>query len=631
MDKGDTTTTGSMLDDNGKLPQRRIEDRATDEMRGGRKALAAINIETHSPEAIQKIVHQLQVHHIELEMQNEELIRTQWELESSRIRYFDLYDLAPVGYFTLSEHGLIVEANLMAAKMFGCGRKELVNKAISSLIYRVDQDVYYLNRQKLFTCRDPQSYEIRIVDIHGAPLWVHVAATAVKDVDDVTLIRMVITDISERKQVEHTLRESEERYRKEQQRLDNILHNSNIELANATTLAEKASAVAEKANLAKSDFLSNMSHELRTPLSAILGFAQLIDTGNPPLTPQQKRSVDQILRAGWYLLDLINEILDLALIESGKLSISLEPVSLSKVLRDCQTMIEPLAEKHRIQVSFTDIEANYFVTADGTRLKQVIVNLMSNAIKYNKKNGTVVVSCIQTSSERLRVCVEDSGEGLLPEQVAQLFQSFNRLGQEHKSEQGTGIGLVMTKRLIELMDGEIGLESNPGEGSNFWIEINLAPHKQINTKKPGVHALEKSLKDSQTALQTLLYVEDDAANLMLVEDIVARREDIFLITAPDSLSGIELARVEQPQIILMDINLPGMNGVTALKILLEDPLTKDIPVIALSANAIPTDIEQSLRAGFFRYLTKPIKIDEFLTTIDTALKFAAETRKEKYQ
>jgi PAS domain S-box-containing protein len=215
----------------------------------------------------------------------------------------------------------------------------------------------------------------------------------------------------------------------------------------------KAMAVAEKANLAKSDFLSSMSHELRTPLSAILGFAQLMESGSPPPTASQKRSIDQILQAGWYLLELINEILDLALIESGKLSLSLEPISLAEVMHECQDMIEPQAQKRGVSVAFPQFDIPYFVRADRTRVKQVFINLLSNAIKYNRVGGTVVVDHIASVAGRIRICVKDSGEGLTADKLAQLFQPFNRLGQEASGEEGTGIGLVTTKRLIELMGG----------------------------------------------------------------------------------------------------------------------------------------------------------------------------------
>jgi signal transduction histidine kinase/CheY-like chemotaxis protein len=382
---------------------------------------------------------------------------------------------------------------------------------------------------------------------------------------------------------------------------------------------KNAKAMAEKANLAKSDFLSSMSHELRTPLSAILGFAQLMESGLPAPTTSQKRSIDQILKAGWYLLELINEILDLALIESGKLSLSLEPISLAEVMHECRAMIEPQAQKRSIGVAFPELDVEHFVKADRTRVKQVLINLLSNAIKYNSVGGTVVVDCVASGPGRIRICVKDSGDGLSPDKLAQLFQPFNRLGQEANSEEGTGIGLVVCKRLVELMGGVIGVESTVGKGSVFWIELNLTdkPQPVAAAAEPVVAA---QARDAQ--LRTLLYVEDNPANLMLVEDLIARRPDIRLLSASDGNRGIEIARSSRPDVILMDINLPGISGIRALRILGEDPATAHIPVVALSANAIPRDIEKGLEAGFFRYLTKPIKVNEFMDTLDLAMKFA---------
>jgi len=384
----------------------------------------------------------------------------------------------------------------------------------------------------------------------------------------------------------------------------------------------KAMSIAEKANLAKSDFLSSMSHELRTPLGAILGFAQLMESGSPRPTASQKRSIDQILKAGWYLLELINEVLDLSLIESGKLSLSPEPVSLADVIRECQTMIEPQARQRGIRVSFPRLETPYFVKADRTRVKQVLINLLSNAIKYNRADGTVAVACIVTAPGRVRIRVEDSGEGLSAEDIGQLFQPFNRLGRAATAEEGTGIGLVVCKRLVELMGGVIGVESTVGKGSVFWVELNLTAEPQTSANKavPSAVALEQD--QAHPRLRTLLYVEDNPANLMLVEDLIARRPDIRLLTSGDGLRGIEIARASLPDVILMDINLPGISGIQALGMLAEDSATAHIPVVALSANAVPRDIAKGLEAGFFRYLTKPIKVDEFMDTLDVALKFA---------
>jgi len=398
----------------------------------------------------------------------------------------------------------------------------------------------------------------------------------------------------------------------ERRRLDLALLETNVEL-------QGAKVVAERANQAKSDFLSSMSHELRSPLNAILGFAQLVDSGAPPPTPAQKDSIDQILHAGWYLLELINEILDLSLIESGKLSMSPEPMALAEVLADCQAMIEPQARKSGIKVDFVVPGSVLFVRADRTRVKQLFVNLLSNAIKYNRVGGTVEVRCRAVAGERIRISFQDQGEGLTPDKLAQLFQPFNRLGQEGGVEEGTGIGLVVCKHLVELMGGAIGVESTPGKGSVFWVELVQAGGVDMRAHPLPLQTAAVANVVADAPRRSVLCVEDNPANMMLVARLLARRPDIQLLCAKDGRSGVEMAQAAMPEVILMDINLPGINGLTALKILAGDPVTAHIPVIALSANAMPRDIEKGLQAGFFRYLTKPIKIDEFMDTLDLAL------------
>jgi signal transduction histidine kinase/AmiR/NasT family two-component response regulator len=434
-------------------------------------------------------------------------------------------------------------------------------------------------------------YELTYIRKDGSRFPAIVSITALRDdYGEIIGYLLIATDNSVRKQVE-------------------------LELNNAM-------AVAKKANLAKSDFLSSMSHELRSPLSAILGFAQLMESGSPSPTASQKRSIDEILKAGWYLLELINEILDLALIESGKLSLSPEPLSLADVMHECQAMIEPQAQKRDIRMTFPQFEIPYFVKADRTRVKQVLINLLSNAVKYNKVGGTVVVDCIASTAERIRISVKDTGEGLTPDKLTQLFEPFNRLGKEAGIEEGTGIGLVVSKRLVELMMGEIGVESTVGVGSVFWIELNLTDEPRPAATAGKTKAVAQALGHADAQLRTLLYVEDNPANLMLVEDLIARRPDIRLLSATDGNRGVEIARASRPDVILMDINLPGISGIQALKILRADPATAHIPVVALSANAMPSDIKKGLKAGFFRYLTKPIKVNEFMDTLDVALKFA---------
>jgi signal transduction histidine kinase/ActR/RegA family two-component response regulator len=393
-----------------------------------------------------------------------------------------------------------------------------------------------------------------------------------------------------------------------------------------------AMAAAEKANRAKTEFLSAMSHELRTPLNAILGFAQLIETGAPPPTLPQKRNLDQILKAGWYLLELINEILDLALIESGNVTLSGEPVSLVEVMLECRAMIEPQAQKRGIGMTFPRLEIPYFVNADRTRLKQVLINLLFNAIKYNTPGGTVAVECTLGPQDSIRIRVRDTGAGLAAEQLAQLFQPFNRLGQEASAEEGTGIGLVVAKRLVELMGGAIGAESTVGVGSVFWIELPLTTAPQLGVREAERAALVRPQVPHGTPLRTLLYVEDNPANLELVEQLIARRPELRLLSAAEGNLGIEFARAYRPEVILMDINLPGISGIETMKILRADPATAHIPVIALSAIALPRDIDKGLEAGFFDYLTKPIKVDQFMDALDAALGFsqaAAERAAEK--
>ena len=286
---------------------------------------------------------------------------------------------------------------------------------------------------------------------------------------------------------------------------------------------------------------------------------------------------------------------------------------------ECQTMIEPQAQKYGVTMKFRPITKPCFVRADRTRVKQILLNLLTNAIKYNHVGGTVVVECMLKSPERLRISVRDTGAGLGADKLSQLFQPFNRLGQQAGGEEGTGIGLVMTKRLTELMGGVIGVESTVGVGSVFWVELIRAPIPQLSAGAPEAALPLPAQIRGGTALRTLLYVEDNPANLKLVEQLIARRPDMRLLSAVDATAGIELARTQRPDVILMDINLPGISGIRALKLLREDPLTCHIPVVAISANAMPHDIRKGLEAGFFHYLTKPIRVDAFMQALDVAL------------
>ncbi|MDP1530227.1 MAG: ATP-binding protein [Rhodoferax sp.] len=561
---------------------------------------------THGPLTTEQLMHDLQVHQVELQSQNEELRRAQLALELSHARYFDLYDLAPVGYLTVAASGLIVEANLRAATLLGIPRSVLVKLPLSRFIVKTNQDSYYQCRRQLLETGQAQSCELQVLQNDGVMLWVRVIVSAVQDGTDAPALRVILMDISERKRLDEALRET----------------NKNLELARVQ---------ADRANLAKSEFLSSMSHELRSPLNAILGFAQLMESGTPPPTPSQQASLDQILKGGWYLLDLINDILDLASIESGHAALTMEAVALNAVLLDCQTLIEPLTTDRGVHISFPELPDTCRVQADPTRLKQVLINLLSNAIKYNQLGGSVMVSCESPAAGRLRIGVRDSGPGLSKQKLAQLFQPFNRLGQEMGGTKGTGIGLVVSQRLVQSMGGEMGVDSREGEGSLFWFELThvdaesaeAAPAVRATQPVP-VHVPVLALPLTNSVQRTVLYIEDNPDNIALMSQLLAARPNLRLVGASDAMRGMAMARGLAPDVVVMDINLPDINGFEVLQLLQSDPVTRHIPVLALSANAMPHDLEKGLAAGFYRYVTKPIKVADFLHALDEGLALAGK-------
>ena len=502
---------------------------------------------------------------------------------------------------TTDPRGIMTDVNQQMEALTGCTRDELIGAPFKN--YFTDPGRAEVGIRRVLREGKITNYELTAHARDGTETVVSFNASTFHDRDrKLQGVFAAARDVTDRKQFEHRLQEN------------------NIEL-------EGAKAAAEKANLAKSEFLSSMSHELRTPLNAVLGFAQLMASDIPPPSTAQKLSIDQILQAGWYLLRLINEILDLAMIESGKVTLSKEAMSLTDVLQDCQAMIAPQADQRGIQMTFPGFENLFYVHADRTRVKQVLINLLSNAIKYNRVGGTVIVKCAASGENRVRVSIMDTGAGLSQDKIEQLFQPFNRLGQETSTEEGTGIGLVVTKKLVELMGGLIGVDSSVGVGSEFWFDLAASsapvlPHESAD--EIGLQERDHIARHTSSPRRTLLYVEDNPANLALVEQLIARRNDLGLLSAIDGHTGIQLARTYLPDVILMDINLPGISGYGALKSLREDPATAHIPVLALSANAIPRDIEKGIEAGFFRYLTKPIVVREFMDALDVALHYAAE-------
>ena len=450
-----------------------------------------------------------------------------------------------------------------------------------------------------------ENYEIydiehRVVWPDGSVHWMHESGDVIRAEDGTALHMLgVVRDITEIKKVEKSLIEAREE--------------------------------AENANLAKSHFLSSMSHELRTPMNAIMGFSQLLTMNkSSQLDEKQKNNVNEIMVAGKHLMNLINEVLDLAKIESGHIELTFEMIVLSQVILESLQLITPLAQKRGIEIFLKKNNKEMRldelssekqpIRTDYTRLKQVMLNLMSNAVKYNRENGTITISCDVEKDKSLRISVTDTGAGLTEDQQNELFKPFNRLGLEDTDIEGTGIGLVITKKIVELMGGHIGVKSKTGTGSTFWFELPMESEQLSDEKISETNEKQDDIKAPDTENKsTVLYIEDNSANLRLVEQILGSISNLHMWSAPEALLGLELAAEHKPDLILLDINLPGMDGFEVLRQLRKNHVMSEIPVIAVSANAMPADIEKGQLAGFDGYITKPINVKELLATVNKML------------
>ncbi len=394
-----------------------------------------------------------------------------------------------------------------------------------------------------------------------------------------------------------------------------LVEQRTAELRRTLVELESARGAADGANRAKSQFLSRMSHELRTPLNAVLGFAQVLELGD--LDEPSRDAVGHILKGGNHLLDLINEVLDISRIESGEIALSIESVLAGEVVAESLDLIRPLAVARSININTDrELSCNHYVFADRQRLKQILLNLLSNAVKYNRVGGKVTVFCEMRSTTGMRINVADTGPGISHDDLGLLFVPFERLGAHLTDVEGSGIGLALSLRLAEAMGGALGVDSTAGRGSTFWIELPLVEGAVERYDRLNVNGGTQDLGDASSALRSVLYIEDNIANLTLVQRILSQRTDIEILPAMQGRIGLDLARVHRPALILLDLHLPDISGDVVLQQLRDDPLTSSIPVVILSADATPGQIQRLQAAGASSYLTKPLNVRELLRVVE---------------
>jgi PAS domain S-box-containing protein len=526
-----------------------------------------------------------------LEREIAERERTEAELRESEQRFRNILNHVPIGVVYTDLRGNVKQVNPRFCELTGYSSDDLVQLNLSHVIHPEDRvqdieltqqlvrgDVPMFRRQGRYVTRD------------GRIVWVQAVVSLLRlPSGEPYRIVGVVEDITE-----------------------------HLKLADA----ERARSLAEAANLAKSEFLSRMSHELRTPLNAMLGFAQLLELDQAhPLPAVQRPWVAQIQGAGWHLLDMINDVLDLSRIESGTLSLQMQTLDLREILTSTLALVERDAHRRDITITQDLQDSGTRVKGDATRVKQILTNLLSNAIKYNADSGRIHIATRVHHRDSIEITVTDTGLGMTDEQLSQLFQPFNRLGRERSGQEGTGIGLVISQRLAELMGGALRARSTAGEGSSFILSLPRAA--DVPERRLDAEPSRPSTGDYHQ--RVVHYVEDNETNVEVMRGVLSRRPQVRLDVSITGLDGLASIRTNRPDLILLDMHLPDIDGLELLRHLKADPSTADIPVVAVSADALASQIDAALQAGAQQYLTKPISVSELLTAVDVVLD-SAETK-----